>query len=77
MCGRCGTEYINRLGVAAAGLSLSGMPALAANRGKTGLSPDEALATLKEGNARYVDNPQVCLADLAKARADVATHQEP
>jgi hypothetical protein len=53
MCGRCGNEHINRrhmlrlagLGGAAAGLFLHGMPALAANRGKAGLSPDEALAT--------------------------------
>jgi carbonic anhydrase len=59
------------------GLSLGGRLASAANSGKAGVSPDEALATLKEGNARYVDNPQVCVADLAKARTDLATHQEP
>ncbi|HSR80559.1 MAG TPA: carbonic anhydrase [Hyphomicrobiaceae bacterium] len=85
MCTRCGTAHINRrhmlrlagLGVAAAGLSLGGRLASAANSGKAGVSPDEALAALKEGNARYVDNPQVCVADLAKARTDLTTHQEP
>jgi carbonic anhydrase len=90
MCTRCGTAHINRrhllrlaglgvagLGVGAAGLSLGGRLASAANSGKAGVSPDEALAALKDGNARYVDNPQVCVADLAKARTDLAAHQEP
>ena len=44
---------------------------------KTSLTPDQALAALKEGNARYVSNPQVCVMDLAKRRADVAGHQAP
>jgi carbonic anhydrase len=35
------------------------------------------LAKLKAGNQRYVSSPQACVADLAKARADVAKHQAP
>lgn len=30
------------------------------------LSPDEALAALKEGNERYVSNPELCSADVAQ-----------
>ena len=40
-------------------------------------TPDQALAALKEGNARYVSSPQVCVMDLAKRRADVASSQAP
>ena len=41
------------------------------------LTPDQALAALKAGNARYVSNPQVCVMDLAKRRTEVAPHQAP
>ena len=44
----------------------------------TSLTPDQALAALERaGNARYVSNPQVCVMELAKRRADVAGHQAP
>jgi len=64
-------------GLAAAGLERGIAPARAAGGEKTALTPDQALAALKEGNARYVSNPQVCVMDLAKRRADVAGHQAP
>jgi carbonic anhydrase len=86
MCSRCGKRQgVDRrrllalagLGLAAAGLGLSAAPAGAAEGHKTTRTPEEALAALKEGNARYVANPQVCVADLAKRRADLAGHQAP
>lgn len=40
-------------------------------------SPDDALAGLKEGNARYHSNPQLCVLDLAKQRESVAGKQAP
>ena len=46
--------------------------ARAADGAPTTLSPDEALAALKEGNARYVSHPELCSIDLAEQRASVA-----
>jgi carbonic anhydrase len=85
MCDRCDRREIDRrrvlamagLGVAAAGLGLGMGHATAADDKKTALSSDQALAALKDGNARYVANPQACVMDLAKRRAEVATHQAP
>jgi carbonic anhydrase len=65
------------LGLAATGLGLGASPAAAAHGPKTSLTADQALAALKEGNARYVSNPQVCVADLAKRRTELAGHQAP
>ena len=64
-------------GLASAGLGLGVAPAHAAEGKKTSLTADQALAALKAGNARYVSNPQVCVADLAKRRTEVAGHQAP
>lgn len=67
-------------GVAAfAGLALASghRSALAADGAPTSLSAAQALDKLKSGNAKYVSAPQVCAADLAKARAGVAKHQAP
>ena len=79
MCKRCEEREIDRrsllalagFGVAAAGFGfgLGIGPAAAADAKKTSLTPDQALAALKEGNARYVSNPQVCVADLARRSA--------
>jgi len=41
------------------------------------LTADQALAALKEGNARYLANPQVCVADLASQRTKLANSQAP
>ena len=43
----------------------------------TKLTADQALAKLKEGNARYVSQPQLCAAQLSQGRASVAKHQAP
>ena len=85
MCNRCERHGIDRrsllalagLGMAAAGFGLGIRPAAAAEGKKSALTPDQALAALKEGNARYVANPQACVMDLAKRRSDVANHQAP
>ena len=65
------------LGLAAAGLGLGVAPAKAAEGQKTALTPDQALAALKAGNARYVADAQSCVVDLAKRRGSVASHQAP
>jgi carbonic anhydrase len=85
MCNRCEKREIDRrsllalagFGMAAAGLGLGIRPATAADAKKSELTPDQALAALKEGNARYVASPQACVMDLAKRRADVANGQAP
>lgn len=85
MCAQCDNDGIDRrhlLKFGAAGLlalSLGGGigSARAAEGAPTALTPDEALAALKEGNARYVANPELCTLDLAKQREAVAGHQAP
>lgn len=63
----------------AAGVALTGRltSAHAADGAPTSLSAAQALDKLKSGNARYVSAPQVCAADLARARGAVAKHQAP
>jgi carbonic anhydrase len=85
MCNRCDERAIDRrsllalagFGAAAASLGLDVRSVVAAEGKKSALTPDQALAALKEGNARYVSSPQACVMDLAKRRADVATSQAP
>ena len=82
MCERQATSRRDLLKFGAAGLAavtLAGAmrPARAAEGAPTSLSPDEALAALKEGNARYVSQPELCSMDLAQQRASVAGHQAP
>jgi len=84
MCQICkggGLDRRSLLGLAAggflaAGLSLSSPLAIAADTAQS-LSPDEALAKLKEGNARYISEPELCVEDLAAARASVVEGQAP
>lgn len=85
MCENCRDGLIGRrdmLKFGAAGLLAFGLGggignARAADGPPTALTPDEALAALKDGNARYVAQPELCTLDLAKQRADVAGHQAP
>ena len=51
-------------------------PAFAAGT-TTGVTADEAIARLKAGNEKYVSAPQLCEADLAKQREQVAKAQTP
>jgi carbonic anhydrase len=64
-------------GIVALGLGGVSQPTRAAEGAATTLSPDEALAALKSGNARYTSDPNICSIDLAKQRRAVAAHQEP
>jgi carbonic anhydrase len=65
-------------GVAAAGLAGWASPSRAdAETAPTTLTPQEALAKLIAGNARYVAAPQLCEADLGKRRQEVAQGQAP
>jgi len=43
----------------------------------TALTSEQALEALKEGNRRFVAQPQLCSIDLAKQRESVAAHQAP
>ena len=85
MCGKCGNEGIGRrdlLKLGAAGIvavGLGGVPSQlrAADGAATALSPGDAFAALKSGNARYVSHPELCTIDLAEQRSAVAAHQAP
>ena len=85
MCERCRSDLIDRrdvlkfgaAGLVAIGLGAGPLAARAAEGPMTTLTPDEALATLKEGNARYVAHPELCVIDLAAQRSAVAGHQAP
>jgi len=69
------------LGIAAAataaGVTSAIAPAVAASGKHTSLTAAEALAALKDGNARYVSEPQQCVVGLAQARERVAEAQSP
>ena len=85
MCINCGSDGIGRRDLmkfgAAAAVALvtaSASPAARAAEGApTALSPAEALAKLKEGNARFVSHPELCSVDLAESCSAVAGHQAP
>lgn len=84
MCNRCEQKTrrqflaLTAVGLAAgiAGQGLISKPANASGKG-TSLTPDEALAKLKEGNARYIAEPQLCESELGKRREEVAQGQAP
>lgn len=59
------------------GVGSAATPVAAAGGPKTDLDAGQALAKLKEGNARYVSNAQVCAADLGRQREHVAGGQAP
>jgi carbonic anhydrase len=66
------------LPAALAAMSVSAIPVRAdAPEIKTPRSPDESLAALKEGNARYVAAPELCLPKLTEQRASVVAGQAP
>jgi carbonic anhydrase len=83
MCGNCvqaaiGRRDILKLGIASlAAVGLGMRTAAAASGLATALNPDEALAALKAGNQRYINDPQVCTLELSKRREEVAPHQAP
>ena len=86
MCNVCDDKMMARrrfLGLAGMGLVagsmslMGGSEAFAAGGPKTTLTADQALAKLKEGNAKFVPGPQLCEADLLNARAKVSHGQAP
>jgi carbonic anhydrase len=84
MCNKCEQKSrrqflaFSAVGIAAgiAGHRLISGPAHASGK-TTSMTPDEALAKLKEGNARYIAEPQLCEAELGKRREEVAKGQAP
>ncbi len=84
MCQDCADGGISRRNVlkfgAAGLLAAAGQAPQAVHAAEAqapALSPDEALARLKEGNARYVADPELCVLDLAAQRSAVAGGQAP
>lgn len=84
MCGSCnGANRRGFLTSTVAGLaaaSIIGWSQITTSSAKvapTTLTPDQALAKLKEGNAKYVEAPQLCEAELGKRRDEVAKGQAP
>jgi carbonic anhydrase len=84
MCVTCQSASFDRrhiLKFGAAGLAAAGLGGSTAASAATGaatlLGPDEALAELKSGNARYVSHPALCALDLGEQRNMVAAHQAP
>ncbi len=85
MCERCKAGMIDRrdmlkfgaAGLVAMGLGSAAGSARAADGAAKALTPDEALAALKDGNARYVAHPELCVSDLAESRKAVAGGQAP
>lgn len=51
--------------------------AFAADGPTTSVTADEALARLQAGNAKYVQGPELCVAELARQRDRVAQVQQP
>lgn len=84
MCQICDARRSSRRGFlslavagVATGLAVSHAPAWAASGPATNLTADQALTRLKEGNARYVKEPQMCAAQLSERRSSVSKHQAP
>lgn len=85
MCKDCSTSVEDRRGflkLGFAGLVALGVGGLsrtarAASGPATALTPDEAIAALKSGNQRYLNDPEVCTMELAQRRQEVAPHQAP
>ncbi|KAB1083176.1 carbonic anhydrase [Neorhizobium galegae] len=63
-------------GLAAAALALPTM-AIANESEQAGPTPAEALAKLKEGNARFISSPELCELDMQEHRNTVAKGQHP
>jgi carbonic anhydrase len=80
-CFDCGRSSRRRfLGYAAGGLAVGAFAFCGAARAagpKSALTADQALDKLKEGNQRYIKDPQTCIANLAATRAATADGQAP
>lgn len=80
MCHACRT-LLRRRGFLAAGLAgatgWAALPVRAASGPTSGVGVGEALSRLQAGNRRFVEAPQVCAAQLASSREQMAAHQAP
>jgi len=76
MFGRRDVLGLAGMGLVAAATGLFSQEAMASGNTTT-LTADQALEKLKAGNARYVANPQLCVADLTNNRSTVAKGQAP
>ena len=76
MLGRRDVLGLAGMGLVAAATGLFSQEAMASGNTTT-LTADQALEKLKAGNARYVANPQLCVADLTNNRSTVAKGQAP
>jgi len=82
MCRECanlarrGFLSLSTAGLAAAGLWAVGFNPRSAFAA-TSLTPDEALAKLRAGNAKFVKSPEICESDMIGRRAGVAQAQAP
>lgn len=75
MCNVCLTR---RGFFSVASMAALAIPAVAhADTKAHGITPDEALARLKEGNKRYVSAPELCERSMSERRAAVANSQQP
>ena len=74
-CSRSGLARRTFITLGAAGAAAFGLGGAA--RAASPLSPDQALAELKSGNARYVAHPELCAIDVANQRSAVAAGQAP
>ena len=84
MCKACVDEsrrkFLRRsaAGLAAAGMfGLTGAQAFSASVPATSLTPDEALAKLKQGNATFMSAPELCSHEIAHRREQIAQGQAP
>lgn len=84
MCEICKRESRrNFLAKSAAGLVAAGMAgwslvgAASAKVAPTSLTPDDALAKLKSGNAKFRESPELCVSEIGKRREEVASGQAP
>mgnify|MGYP000040532823 CR=1 FL=1 len=82
MCFECQKNGLNRrnllkcAGLGASALALSPRLAFAAES-KSELTPDEALAKLKQGNEKFVNDAEACAAHLAQRRGELVKGQAP
>jgi carbonic anhydrase len=75
-----GRRHLLAIGAGALATALIGSQVRAADAPATAgpiRSPELALVDLKDGNGRFVSQPQLCEADLIKQRVALAGHQAP
>ena len=79
MCEVCNSalgrrSFLKLAGAAGLAAGLAPFAALAAGGATTHVTADEALAKLKEGNAKYVSSPQLCEAETEAIASVLGTH---